>query len=185
MRTALTFLLCLLPGAFVSADSLGIGNPLPTLHVDDRGELLLEGEEFDYAPWTLPATTDKLHVLQYMAGTMGASKLNEPFTDRLQELPQGGFHVTTVVNLGDALWGTKGFVVSEVKKSKRKFPESTMVLDEDSVGPKTWNIQNDSSAIVIIGTDGLVRYLKDGPMSEAEIESALELVRTHSSSSAP
>ena len=70
-----------------------------------------------------------------MAGRMSARGQTKPFTDTLESaLPDKSFHITTVINLDDALWGTTGFVVSEVKSNKRKYPNATMVLDEQGTG---------------------------------------------------
>ncbi|MCZ6831364.1 MAG: YtfJ family protein [Gammaproteobacteria bacterium] len=161
----------------VLADGIDLGRPLPELSIADRGELLLQDDEFSFVPWAMPAGIGKIHVLQYMAGTKGAKKLNKPFTDRLQEIPHQNYQVTTVINLDDAMWGTSGFVISEVKKSKRKYPDSRMVLDADGLGREVWKLQSKSSVIVIMDAQGSVRYLKEGAMNEREIEQALGLIR--------
>ena len=92
-------------------------------------------------------------------------------------LPLGSYHVTTVINLDDALWGTSGFVVSEVKDSKKKYPASTIVLDENGTGLETWQLQPKGAIIIVLDTLGTVLYLKEGGMSEEEIENTLELMR--------
>ena len=80
------------------------GKPAPALKIADKGELLLEQDEFSFRPWMSTTVSGKVHIIQYMAATMGASKLNEPFTDRLQlDIPDGNYHVTNVINLDDAL----------------------------------------------------------------------------------
>lgn len=92
-------------------------------------------------------------------------------------LPEGSFHVTTVVNLDDALWGTSGFVVGEVKSSKRKYPMSTIVLDEDGHGLQSWQLQEGGANILVLNAGGTVLYIKHGGMSEEEIESTLEMIQ--------
>ena len=171
-------------GSVTLADGIDLGEPLPMLNIEDRGELMLENDEFRFAPWSLPGGLGKIHVLQYMAGTRGASKLNEPFTDRLKEIPHGNYRVTTVINLDDAMWGTSGFVISEIKKNKRRYPDSHMVLDADGVGRDVWNLQAKSSAIVIMDAGGSVHYLKDGAMNEQEIEQALDYIRRYNQADA-
>jgi hypothetical protein len=125
-------------------------------------------------------------VLQYLAGTRKARSQTQAFTDRLEELlPKGSYQFTTVINLDDAMWGTSGFVVGEVKSSKRKYPDSTMVLDEEGTGLQGWQLQKKSSAIVVIDTSGTVLYLKQGSMSEEEIEAAVELIRQQIAGKSP
>lgn len=175
LKTHLIILLVLFNNVTL-ADGIGLGQPLPQLAIDDRGELVLDNDEFSFQPWELPAAIGKFHVVQYMAGTKGASELNKPFTDRLKEIAVGSYKVTTVINLDEAMWGTSGFVISELKKNKRRYPRSHMVVDADGIGRELWKFESKSSAIVIVDAAGSVRYLKDGAMSEPEIEQALKLI---------
>ena len=159
---------------------ISVGAPLPGLVIDSRGELTLQEGDFAYRPWTLPAALGKVHVLQYMAGRMSARNQTKPFTDRLESaIPDESIHVTTVINLDDTLWGTSGFVVGEVKSSKRKYPDSTIVLDETGAGLETWGLRPKGATIVILDPGGSVLYFKEGAMSEFEIDSTLELIRTY------
>jgi YtfJ family uncharacterized protein len=167
------------------ADGIDLGQPLPELSITDRGELLLQDDEFSFTPWALPGGIGKIHILQYLAATKGASELNKPFTDRLADLPDKNHAVTTVINLDDAIWGTSRFVISEIKKNKRKFPGSTMVLDAEGLGREAWKLQSRSSAIVVLDARGSVRYLKEGAMNESEIEHALQLIQTQTSPESP
>ncbi len=159
------------------AQPIMLGQSMPLVSIPSNGELILENKDITYQPWDLrqPATTS--HVLQYMAGTISASKLNEPFTDALEKVDPSTVYVTTIINLKDAMWGTKGFVKSEVEKNKRKFPESTLVLDEKGFGRVGWELAKKTSTIVITDSNGVVTYLKHGAMDENEIQAALELIR--------
>jgi YtfJ family uncharacterized protein len=162
----------------VQASPIEIGQPLPALEIDSRGELLLSDEKYSYQPWQASRSAGKPHVIQYLAGRVSARDQSKPFTDRLQEaVPEGSVHVTTVINLDDAMWGTSGFVVGEIKDSKRKHPMSTMVLDEDGLGLQTWQLQKGGATIVVLNATGTVLYLKQGGMSEEEIESTLEIIQ--------
>ena len=82
---------------------------LPALEISKLGELVLEDDEFDYRHWRSGQSVNNVHVLQYFPGTMSASKTFEPFTDFLQEQYEAGsFHITTIINLDAAVWGTGG-----------------------------------------------------------------------------
>ena len=176
------FLLCLT--LLVSSNCLSEapkpGDTLPELLISELGEIHLSDDEFSYRPWQYPRESGQVHIVQYLAATMSASNLNKPFTDRLSaELSGQGYHVTTVINMDEAMWGTSGFVVSEVKGNKRRYPASTMVLDKEGLGRETWQLESDSSAILILDGNGVVQYLKQGAMSDVEINSALDLIRQH------
>ena len=176
-RLIAVLLLLISPSSW--ATEFSIGSPLPALSIEKRGELLMTGDEVSYRPWALPDDLGKVHVLQYMAGRMSARSQTKPFTDKLEELPDGNFHVTTVINLDDILWGSSGFVVGQLKSNKQKYPDSTIVVDEEGAGLATWGLKPKGATIVILDAGGSVLYFKEGAMSEAEIDSTLELMRSH------
>jgi len=153
-------------------------SPLPPLVIDDRGELLMENDSFSYAPWSAEANPGKVHIVQYFGATRGDSKLFEAFTDRLREtFEQDQYHVTTIINLDAALWGTSGLVVSEVQDSKRKYPNATMVLDEEGTGVEQWQLGKGGAGLAILDAKGTVHYFTREGMTEADINSSVALVK--------
>ena len=179
-RALIPLLAALLFSPALSATNITIGEPLPALTINERGELLLANDEFSFRPWSFSGAIGKVHVVQYMAARQGARDQTIPFTDRLESaLPENSYHVTTVLNMDDALWGTTGFVMSSVKSSKKKYPDSTIVLDENGVGLETYGLQPKGATIVIMDGGGSVLYVKEGAMTAEEIDSTLELMRQH------
>ncbi len=180
MLRHLLILFILTTSAAFSRAEIALGAPLPPLVIDERGELLYEADEFSYVPWQLPTNLGKPHVLQYMAGTMRARNQTRPFTDALEEnIPHGQVHVTSVVNLDQAMWGSSGFVIGKLKSNKEKYPDSTIVLDEEGVGQKTWNLAPKEAAILVLDAGGSVLYFNEGAMSDEDIEETLALIRQH------
>ena len=167
------FALVLGVSTLAHADLIKQGQPLPSLQVDALGELVLAEDDFSYQPWNSDQPAGKAHVLQYFPGTMAASKIYEPFTDSLQaQYELGTYHVTTVINLDAAMWGTRGFVESEVKKSKRKFPGSTMVLDKAGTGVNAWQLGESGSGLFIVDASGKVHFHHNGALSEDDMARA-------------
>ena len=159
--------------ASVCASSIALAttdtDTLPPITVSKLGELVMEGNDFGYREWQSNQPLNKVHVVQYFPGTMSASKTFEPFTDHLQEVYElGTYHVTTIINLDAAMWGTTGFVVSEVEKSKRKFPASTMVLDKSGQAVETWRLGDKGLGLFILDTQGRVQFEIRRPMSDDE-----------------
>lgn len=184
MRRALLAVLCLLA---LPAAALQKGEPLPPLAIERMGEILIEGDDTRYAPWDSAGLDgQRVQVLQYLAARTSARALNKPFTDRLERsgIPLDRYHVTTIVNLDDALFGTRGFVISELRKNKRRYHRSTIVADETGQGLGVWRLAKGSSAIIILGADARVLFFREGAMSEAEIGEALEMVRGGDSTAA-
>lgn len=161
-----------------TAQPLAAAAPLPSVTIAEKGELLLEGEEFSFSAWDSSTNPGKVHVLQYFAGTMSDSKMFEPFTDMLQEkLDYTKYHVTTIINLDAALWGTTGFVVAEVKASKKKFPRATIVLDAEGTGADIWELGKKGAVLAVLDKNGIVQYLTRTSMSTEEMDATLELVK--------
>ncbi|MEH6591867.1 MAG: YtfJ family protein [Halioglobus sp.] len=178
--TPTKYLFVILLGTLASvshADFPTVASALPSITIEDRGEILLYEDEYRYAPWYSHTNPGTVHIVQYLAGTLSASKAYRPFTDQVKE--QFGFekcHVTTIINIDDAMWGTKGFVISEVEASKREFPHSTMVLDADGSGRKAWELKKKGTALAIIDERGNILFFTDTTMSEADIEAGLKLI---------
>ncbi len=168
-----TYLLLVLPLLSLTAfaEAPAVDRPLSPLVIEDRGELVLKGDDFDYRPWRSDRQPGPVHVLQYFAGTKSASETFAPFTDHLQErLEPGSYHVTTVINLDAALWGTTGFVVSELEDNKRRYPDATMVLDAEGLGASVWQLGKKGALLAIMNADGTVRFLSREPLNKGQIE---------------
>lgn len=151
--------------------------PLPAVTVQDRGELVLEGEEFGYRPWR-SGGVGKVQVLQYIPATRAGEAAYKPLTDRLQQvLAVGSFHVSTVLNLDAALWGTSGLVVSEAKKNKRRYPDATIVLDKKAAVGRAWGVEKPGRALVILDAMGTVHYFSTEPAAESGVDAQIALVR--------
>ncbi|MEH6567844.1 MAG: YtfJ family protein [Halioglobus sp.] len=164
---------------YAQADTPILNSALPPLAIDDRGQMLLDGDSITYSPWSSDINPGKVHVLQYVAATRSASKAYSPFTDKLAEaFSPEDFHVTTIINLDDALWGTAGLVVSEVEDSKRKFPKSTLVVDENGAGLKSWDLSKKGFALAILDKQGSVVFFTQKPMAEGDLENMVNLVKS-------
>jgi YtfJ family uncharacterized protein len=154
------------------------GKPLPPLTIEARGELLLEQGEYRFTPWQLPGGLGKPHIVQYMPGTMKARDQTRPFTDALEEqIPYDKIHMTSVINLDQAMWGTTGFVIGKLESNKERYPASTIVLDEEGLGQQAWALSPKQAVVVILDAGGSVLFFKEGAFSEQDIEETLSLLR--------
>ena len=166
----------LLIGLASLAQGASVGKPLPDLNISQMGEVQLKGDDVSYQPWTSQVSVNIPHILQYLPGTLSASNMYSPFTDALlaQYQPQR-FHFTTIIDLDAALWGTGMFVTSEVEKSKREFPLSTMVLDKFGSGVDAWSLGKNGVGLFIIDSQGVVQYAILGKMSAEDEKQASDI----------
>lgn len=178
-RIVLSLVLALFFTSATLAAPPSLNNPLPTLSIIDKGEVILKDKTFDYRPWHYKSILGEVHILQYFAGTQSASDSFKPLTDSLTSaFPDGGYHVTTVINLDAAMWGTAGFVTSEAKSSKEEFPLATLVLDEDGEGQKSWQLAKKGAFLVVMDKSGSVIYLSHAAMSESDLATTLALIES-------
>ena len=180
MTTAALVFAFLLGSLQAFAQAPESGAPLPPLKIEEKGEVLLQGDDIAFAPWSSEQQPGKVHILQYFGATRSDSKRFKPFTDLLEEtFDRDKYHVTTIINLDAALWGTTGLVVSEVKDSKRKYPLSTMVLDEDGKGVDQWSLGKEGAGLAIVDGTGIVRLFTAEPMTDETLDGTVDLVRQH------
>ncbi len=182
MKIARVFssLLLLIASSVALAQAPAVQSPLPALSITDRGELRLQDDEFSFTPWSSEQNPGKIHIVQYFGGTKSDSEIFKPFTNLLEEnFGLGTYHVTTIINLDAALWGTTGFVVSEIKESKRKYPLSTLVLDENGSGATQWQLGEKGAGLAILDDQGIVRYFTTQTMSAEDLNASVDLVRAH------
>ena len=180
MTIRMLVLLSALVAQHTLAGDVPTGKRLPDLNIAERGELVLKDDDVGYRAWNYPQQPGKVHVVQYMAATRAASEINKPFTDRMKtELTQGAFLSTTILNLDEAMWGTGGLVVSELKSNKKEFPSAVLVADKDGTGLKLWQLERKNSTVIVTDPAGVVRFFKQGEMSAEEIDSTLQLVQRY------
>ena len=173
-------LLLLISIAAAQASSpITAGQPLPALLIEDQGELLLAEGRSHFQPWHSDSGLGQAQVIQYMAARVSTSKLNEPLTDALKEagFAPGQLRVTTILNLADAAWGTRGFVLGELESNKKKHPDAVLVADESGAGLSHWQLAAKNSAIAVIAPDGAIALFHEGPMDKAGIDQVLGMIQ--------
>jgi uncharacterized protein len=171
---SIIFTLCC---TYVMAGAPAIDAPLPLLSITERGELTMTNDDFAFVPWRSDANLGKPQVFQYFGATMSDSEIFKPFTDLLSNsFPAGTIHVTTVLNLDAAMWGTTGFVISELEKNKKVHPTATMVVDEAGSGVSEWDLGKDGRGLIITDDKGVVQYFTRQAMSAEEMAAALVLL---------
>ncbi|MDD1781603.1 YtfJ family protein [Enterovibrio sp. ZSDZ35] len=163
---------------FASAHNISNGSPLPQTSVEKYGELTLNGNKVGYKPWNTSELTGKVRIIQAIAGRSSAKEMNAPLVDAITaaNFPEDKYQTTTIINQDDAIWGTGGFVKSSAEDSKKEFSWSSIVLDANGTVSDAWRLQEESSAIILLDTDGVVRFVKEGPLNEQEVTQVIDLV---------
>lgn len=171
-----------------------IGLKLPEVGVPDRGvmvpstrvesrRMVLDGKDIAYRPWQLSATSGRVRTIYHLAARLGLEDVNKPYIDALiaaqlpELLPDAPYKTITVVNLADALWGTRGLALARMERNQHDFPYALFVADEQGRAREAWDLKPGQSAVIILDRNGAILYFKEGKLSAAEIRQAVGLIR--------
>lgn len=185
-------LICSLFSSGIYAD-LAMGQPLPEVRIQSSGELILlnndsspvensrasENSQIQYQPWDSKQLTGKVYLIQHIAGRSSAKEMNAPLIEQIKKaaLPKGQYQTVTLVNNDDAIWGTRGFVQGKLESSKKTYPWSMMVLDDEGSARNVWSLSEKSSAIIVLDQQGIIRWIRDGSLNRQEQADVLSLIR--------
>ena len=179
----LSFVFLVVFSAGVSpAAQIKLSQPLPKVTLNELGKLNLEGEQISYVPRNSRELRGKVFTIYHLAGTRSAASLNDAFIDRLLEeqfdlLPGNPHQTFNIINLDDAMFGTSGIVQRTVEDRKRKYIVPGFALDKEGVIRKAWGLAPESSAVIILNKAGKVVFFKDGQLSQAEIDQAIQVIK--------
>ena len=144
-------LTCLLLPMMASAHQFETGQRVPPIGITDRGEL---------AGRTAPK--DKTATL------IEAIKS--------AKLPHDRYQTTTIVNTDDAIPGSGMFVRSSLESNKKLYPWSQFIVDSNGVARGAWQLDEKSSAVVVLDKDGRVQWAKDGALTQEEVQQVMDLL---------
>lgn len=180
MKSLASLLLSILVCVSANAAAIATGKPLPPLNVADKGEVIMNGKDYNWQPWSTDKATGTVHVIQYMAARASTQDMNKPFTDALaaSAFPRDKYTSVTLVNMDDAMWGTSGLVPGELKKNKKLYPHERLIADAKGDGQKTWGLKKESSAIIVLDKQGNVVFFKDGALTPQEVQTTIKQIES-------
>lgn len=171
-------LACLLAPMMASAHSFETGQRVPPVGIADRGELILENDKFSYKSWNSAQLPGKVRILQHIAGRTSAKEKNATLIEAIKaaKLPHDVYQTTTIVNTDDAIPGSGMFVRSSLESNKKLYPWSQFIVDSNGVTRKAWHLEEESSAIVVLDKNGRVQWVKDGALTQDEVQQVVALL---------
>jgi len=169
---------CLLFPLMASAHNFVDGQRVAPVGVADRGELVLNNDKFSYKSWNSAQLVGKVRVVQHIAGRSSAKEKNATLIEAIKsaKLPHDRYQTTTIVNTDDAIPGSGMFVRSSIESNKQLYPWSQFIVDSNGVVRKAWQLNEESSAIVVLDNDGRVQWAKDGALSQEEVQQVVALL---------
>ncbi|KMI39597.1 hypothetical protein SM87_00263 [Klebsiella pneumoniae] len=177
LRSILAASLQLLP-LLATAHNFVDGQRVAPVGVADRGELILDKDKFSYKNWNSSQLVGKVRVIQHIAGRSSAKEKNANLIEAIKAagFPHDRYQTTTIVNTDDAIPGTGMFVRSSIESNKKLFPWSQFIVDSNGLVRKAWQLDEKSSAIVVLDKDGRVKWAKDGALTQQEVQQVIDLL---------
>lgn len=178
LRRLLIASLLLFP-LLVSAHNFVIDKSVLPINITDRGELLLNNDEISYKSWSSIELVGKVRVVQYIAGRTSAKKKNSMLIKAIKNanFPSDRFQPTTIVNTDDVILGSGFFVLGKIEKNKRRYPWAQFIIDSDGLGRKTWQLNEESSTILVLDKYGHIQWAKDGSLTPDEVHLVLSMAQ--------
>lgn len=161
-----------------SAHNFIIGERVAPIVIRDRGELLLNDNRLRYQPWRSSALAGKVRVVQYIAGRTSAKKKNSLLISAIKNanFPADHFQPTTLVNTDDEIPGTQFFVRKKIEKNKKRYPWAQFIIDSHGIGRKSWQLEEESSTILVLDNAGRIQWAKEGALTPEEVCQVLKNV---------
>ena len=158
--------------------SVVLGEALPVLEIDDKGEMCLVNDDVTFEAWKTTSLKGKFRLIQHLAGKAEAKTINQALLDEVKDsgYPRERFQTTTIINLNDAVFGTGTIVEAIAVNGKKRFPWTSVILDRQGSFSSALSLAKGSSAIILIDEDAKIRFFKDGPLSESEIRDVLSII---------
>lgn len=169
---------CLLLPMMASAHKFETGQRVPPMGIADRGELILDKDQFSYKNWNSAQLPGKVRVLQHIAGRTSAKEKNATLIEAIKsaKLPHDRYQTTTIVNTDDAIPGSGMFVRSSLESNKKLYPWSQFIVDSNGVARGARQLDEESSAIAVLDKDGRVQWAKDGALTQQEVQQVMDLL---------
>ena len=152
---------------------------MPPVGIADRGELILDNDKFSYKSWNSAQLPGKVRIVQHIAGRTSAKEKNATLIEAIKaaNLPHDKYQTTTIVNTDDAIPGSGMFVRSSLESNKKQYPWSQIIVDDSGVAKGAWQLEEASSAIVVLDKEGRVQFAKDGALTQEEVQQVMSLLR--------
>ncbi len=166
--------------ALSCAHTLVPGQPVPSVYIADKGEMVIDQGDVNYQRWNSQTLTGKVRLIIHVAGRLSAKEQSAGLIEAIQQanLPHQGFQTTTIVNTDDALPGSSLFVVRSIAASKKAAPWQQFIIDNSGVTAHSWQLKPGNAAVAVIDRQGIVRFAKDGALSADEVAGIISQLRS-------
>jgi len=143
--------------------------------------ITLEGETGGVVsgePFSSEILKDKVHVLFYV--DPDEKEMNEHVSTALKKeaFDRSKYGSVAIINMA-ATWLPNFAIASKLEKKQKTYPDTLYVKDLDSILVKEWDLEDDSSNVVLFDKDGKVLFIKKGKLNSEETLELISLIQDH------
>jgi len=166
-------LIITLLSAAVLSFGLEVGQMPTTLTLENDKGALVTGETFSST-----MLRDKVYVLFYV--DPDEKDMNEHVTKALkaEKFDRHNYGSVAIINMA-ATWLPNFAIASKLEKKQEEFPDTIYAKDLQSVLVNEWDLEDDSSNVVLFGKDGKVLFLVKGKLSDEDVASLISTIKEH------
>ena len=160
-----------------------IGQGLPQLVVEARGELVLDGRgDVHYKLWKLQPLHASAHIgmLMVLPARISTRKEIAPLEEAMDArgYDYRRLSSTSIVNLADATWGATLMVESELRSEKRKEPDVHLVVDEQGEVRRALELQEGVIHVLLYNCRGEILHHHQGRFTVGQAQQILATLDT-------
>ncbi|MDG6791584.1 YtfJ family protein [Glaesserella parasuis] len=169
---------CLFLTNVAVAHNVQLNQTLPSVTVQQDGELIANGKKVDYRQWQSSSLAGKVRVVHHLAGRSSVKEKNQPLMDAIKNagFDRSKYQTTTIINADDAIVATGAFVKNSAENGKLENPHSQVILDQTSSVKNAWKLKEKESFIAVLDKNGKVQFVSEGKLSDTQNQQIIELV---------
>lgn len=150
--------------------ALNTGEVPPKVVISEK-----DGGYLDGTAWSSSMLKNKLYVLFYV--DPDERETNSAFIEALKakNYDLNYYGSVAIINLA-ATWLPNVVLESKLKEKQKKFPNTIYVKDKSKVLVKEWQLQDDSSNVLVFNKSGELIYSYSGKLDSSEITKVIALI---------
>ena len=175
-RVSFALVLSLLLPVTGSAHDFINGQRVAPVGISDKGELNYQQDSFSYRTEQRPAHRQGTGLAAHRRTLIGERE-NAALIEAIKQakLPHDRYQTTTIINTDDAIPGTGMFVRSSIENNKSSI-RGRSLSSTATASPNARQLEKGGSAVVVLDKDGRVRFVKDGALTQEEVQQVIALL---------
>ncbi len=154
-------------GTASAADPLQVGDTAPDWSFKDAGD-----KAFTMATWP-----NKVLLINYV--DPDESEVNEPFNEAMRKAREAGLLLSTdYMGLGivdcKSTW-KPDVLIRTIAGNKAEKYKRTILFDYDAELRESWGLKEDSSNVILLDKNHVVKYISRGKIADEQIQSVVQM----------